>query len=80
MNKKSLYQTIVDAKIPYCHHESDLYIPANDQTRAILKEFSLDNSNKSRFINQIEGGAWYDIPFAYEPFWQKVQKRVDASK
>lgn len=25
------------------------------------------------FISQIDKTLWYDIPFAYDPFWEKVE-------
>lgn len=70
MNTPTLYRAILDAGIKFASHETDLYIPATDQTRAILKQFPLQDSIKEPFTNQVEGGTWFDIPFAYLPAWE----------
>lgn len=66
----TLYDAIKAAGVKFASHETDLYIPATEQTRAILKQFPLQDMIKTVFINQVEGGLWYDIPFAYIPAWQ----------
>ena len=71
----SLWEAVKAAGIPHASHETDLYIPANPQTRAILKDFPLEYKNKRIFKNQVEGGLWYDIPFAYLPAWEEKMKR-----
>ena len=71
------------------HHESDLYIPVTPETQALVArykskcnvtkfmEMTLPDkrpcicghvSNKRTPIRQ-----WFDIPFAYQPFWDKVE-------
>ena len=75
---KSLFETIKEAGIPFDSHESDLYLPATPQVREILNRFPLQKGNATSFINQVEGGQWLDIPFAYLPFWEAKQKRGEA--
>jgi len=68
----TLYQLIKAAGIACAAHESDLYIPDNEATRAILSGFPLQQKNASRFTNEAEphkGERWIDVPFAYDPFW-----------
>lgn len=70
---KTLFQSIREAGIPYSSHESDLYIPATPEARAILARFPLNQANATSFTNQAEphrGQRWLDIPFAFDPFWQ----------
>lgn len=67
----SIYEEVVAAGIPHHNHETDLYIPVNDQTRELLSRYPLNKGNATTFINQVEGGAWYDVPFAYLPAWEK---------
>jgi len=31
----------------------------------------------TRFTNNIDGKPWYDVPFAYMPFWDRVSAIVD---
>ena len=66
----TLYQEIVAAGIPIGCHESDLYFPVTEQSREILARYPLQKGNATTFINQVEGGRWYDIPFAYDPWWE----------
>ena len=65
----TLFDEIKSAGIPFASHESDLYIPITHQTRAIIERYQFKN-NVSTFTNQVEGGQWYDVPFAYTPFWE----------
>lgn len=70
----SLFHYVLTAGIPYASHETDLYIPANDRTRKILAEFPTCDANKTTFENQVEGGTWFDVPFAYLPAWWAKSK------
>lgn len=65
----SIYKEIVARSIPHANHASDLYIPVTEETRALLKQF--DITTATTFINQVEGGLWFDVPFAYLPWWKE---------
>lgn len=67
----TLYQDLVENGIEIGHRESDLYFPLSEQTIEILKRHPLQNRIAERFINQIDGTLWFDIPFAYIPFWER---------
>jgi hypothetical protein len=71
--KPTLFEAIKNAGIPYSNHESDLYVPANEQTKAILIQYPLEYGNRQAFTNCVEGGIWWDIPFAYQPFWDRLE-------
>jgi len=49
-------------------HESDLYALKTPESEAIIKAWDYPHS-VSTFISQIDGGVWYDIPFAFKPWW-----------
>lgn len=76
----TLFETVKNANIPeedIDHHESDLYLRITAATRQIMRKFLADNNNPpqspltwSTFKDQ-QGVAWYEIPFAYIPFWEK---------
>jgi hypothetical protein len=68
-HQPSLFDDIIAAGIQHNNHYSDLYIPDNKQTRAILERHPDQKNVSAAFINQVEGGLWIDIPFAYDPFW-----------
>jgi hypothetical protein len=70
---KTLYQRLVESGIQVSSHESDLYFPATPESKAILEEFPLQKGNATSFTNQAHpniGERWYDVPFAYDPFWE----------
>ena len=71
-----LYDEIKTAGIPTDNHESDLYFPITEQSTEILARYPLEKSNASRFINQVAGGWWYDVPFAFIPFWTARQGKA----
>jgi len=76
MNDKSIYQKMVELGVPISHHFSDLYVPMTVETMRIIDEYEF-KTNVRTFTNQVVGGTWYDIPFAYEPYWtEKGAKTV----
>jgi len=66
--EKSIYQKMVDAGVEINGHYSDLYVPVNDVTKEIVKSYKFRKS-ASIFIDQVSGELSYDIPFAYDPYW-----------
>lgn len=52
-------------------HESDFYVEATPEARAILKTFPLHAKNAKPFRDNVSGKTWLDIPFAYSPYWDK---------
>lgn len=68
----SLYKDVVRAGIPIDHHESDLYVLDTPQARSLIAKHGLRGKS---FKSQIDGLRWLDVPFMYEPFWEKKQRR-----
>lgn len=59
------------------HHSfgSDLYLRVNDISKKLVEEYEFKQNVKT-FKDNIDHVLWYDIPFAYDPFWKdKEQKR-----
>ncbi len=56
------------------HHESDLYVRDSPVVRTVIRQFGMNSSN----FTSSDGSKWIDVPFAYEPFWDK--KRRDAKR
>ncbi len=75
---KTLFDAIKSAGIDFNSHETDLYIPVTEETRAILAQFPLNKGNATIFRNQIDGKMWFDVPFAYVPAWEAKQKRATS--
>lgn len=65
---KSLYQELRAAGIPTDHHESDLYVLDTPAARALIGKHGKKGSS---FTSQIDGKRWLDVPFTYDPFWEK---------
>ncbi len=67
-----VYDAVVRLAIPHANHESDLYLPNTRQVQAILRAHGvrINGHTASYFRNQVDGGIWIDLPFAYLPYWQ----------
>lgn len=74
MNER-IFDKIVRLNIPYDHHEADLYISVTEQTQDILSRYEWQ-CNVTTFKNQIDGKPWFDIPFAYLPYWKRAEGEV----
>ena len=72
----SLYGDLTAAGVEVDHHHSDLYFPANPQTCEILARHPQQKTIARQFTNQGEGtpGTWFDVPFAYDPWWKEARE------
>jgi len=73
----SIYEQMKAAGVAIDNHATDLYVPVNNTTTAILKGYKY-RSNVVTFVSQIDGALWYDIPFAYDPEWAAREKTCEA--
>lgn len=71
----SLYEQCEQLGIETGHHESDLYIPVTEASMALIKAYKF-RSNVTTFTSPIDNKRWYDVPFAYMPFWEKAARRA----
>ncbi|HMG11726.1 MAG TPA: hypothetical protein VK571_00990 [Gemmatimonadaceae bacterium] len=76
INSTDLYAQLLAADVPIDHHESDLYVKVTDVSRPIVRTYEFYSSNVTVFTSRIDGAQWYDIPFAYWPFWERVARVV----
>lgn len=54
------------------HHDSDLYVKMTPETSAIINRSGLIRGHGyTVFTDQITGTLWYDIAFAYSPYWEE---------
>lgn len=56
------------------HWNSDLYLRVNEVSKQLVNEYRFKNL-VSTFIDQIDGVLWYDIPFAFLPYYSNHQPR-----
>ena len=64
------YGKVVELGIEHDHHESDLYVPINAQTKTLMNDYEY-GMLVTTFKDQITGNLWYDIPCAYTPWWEE---------
>ena len=71
--KKSLtlYQVLKSMNVNIDNHYSDLYAPATNEVLKVLDSFGVSYST---FKNNINGEAWVDVPFQYDPYWENKNK------
>ncbi len=70
MTATTIYQQLRAAGVQLDSHESDLYArvtPASDRIVAGYEH----RDNVRRFFGD-DGAVWYDIPFAFDPFWERA--------
>lgn len=72
-----IYEELKKAGVPTGHNESDLHAKVTPESAAIVAGYE-HMAMVSRFTSQIDGEPWYDIPFAYQPFWD-AKARSEAS-
>jgi len=76
---KSLYRRMKDAQLIVGSHESDLYVLDTSDARAIIEDFPDSKKNASGFTSETGEGRCIDLPFTYEPFWDKIVERQAVS-
>jgi hypothetical protein len=65
----SIYTELKEVGVPTDNHSSDLYAKKCPISDAILAEHG--KANVRSFISALDGEEWYEIPFQFDPFWEK---------
>jgi len=63
----SLYTDLIAAGVPVDNHESDLYCLASDEARRLIVAHNMRGTS---FLSAFDGRVWFDVPFAYDPWWE----------
>jgi len=66
----SIYEQLKAANIPIDHHESDLYAKVTPESQKIIDAYEFKDNVKRFVCDDIKREIWFDIPFAFDPFWQ----------
>jgi len=66
-----IYPLLKEAGATMDNHESDLYVLLDEKSSPIIEAYNPIGASK--FISQIDGKMWMDIPFAYLPYWEAKQ-------
>lgn len=71
----SLYQQLKAAGVPLSNHESDLYVKDTPEAVVILVANGKTPGafGCERFRSRIDEAYWFDVPFMYDPYWEKRQ-------
>lgn len=75
MTSTEIYERAVTQGLERDHHESDLYLKVTTDSQALVRQYKF-RANVTTFVSQIDRCLWYDIPFAYQPFWNRAAKRA----
>lgn len=62
------------------HHESDLYLRKTPAAVALVESWITKTgfkSSVSTFRSQIKGDLWFDVAFAYDPYWIERARRSE---
>lgn len=79
---KNLYEECVKAGVKIESHYSDLYIPVNEITRKLVADHTSNGGAQPQIFksNIAPHDLWYDIPFAYLPYWQEISRKTRVKK
>lgn len=72
----SLYTDLVAAGQEVSNWQSDLYVVATEKSLEIIREHK---ASKSAFKSQVDGRLMYEVPFAFDPFWNSRQPKAKAT-
>ena len=67
----TLFQELTAAGCEIDNHESDLFVKDSPVSRSIIRRHSDSEDKRVLFRSTLDNEMWWDIPFAYDPFWQK---------
>jgi hypothetical protein len=71
----TLFQELTAAGCEIGSHESDLHVKCCEKALTIIVDHVLLPGSTlqmpNQFVSNTDNSLWWDIPFAYDPFWQK---------
>lgn len=75
----TIYERLLRAGVELDHHESDLYAKKTPESDRIVQSYRY-KSNVTVFRSTFDGSPWYDIPFAYTPWWDKAVSSLSGGR
>lgn len=69
----SIYEAMKNAGVKIENHCSDMYVPKNAITDKIVSDYGASICARV-FLDNIDHELWYDIAFAYEPYWKECER------
>ena len=71
----TIYEKLKTANVPMDNHESDLYAKVTPESTELLRTYQFKGQVHT-FKSQIDNALWFDIPFAYQPYWENKRREV----
>ena len=78
MTARELFEAVKAQGIAYDNHESDLYVEATPEARALVAQYEC-RGNVTGFRHQVTGRPWLDVPFAFSPWWDARREKAEAA-
>lgn len=75
---KNLYEEILKVTTPNerDHHVSDLYVKCTPAVANLIYRYKYSSAVTTfRDATDPRRHLWYDIPFAYLPYWEEIERR-----
>lgn len=70
---KDIYTEVKKLNVKTDSHSSDLYVEKTAETEKLIADYEF-KQNVRTFKSDVDGSIWYDIPFAYSPYWENRMK------
>jgi hypothetical protein len=71
----NIYEAMTAAGVVCSSHYSDLHVPVNAITSEIIGRYEF-RALVTTFRNQVDHAQYYDIPFAFQPYWDQKGGRL----
>ena len=75
----TIYEKLKEANVKLDHHESDLYAEVTDASSDIVSNYKYKDT-VTFFTNDIDNKLWYEIPFAYDLWWNIRLARLTGNR
>ncbi len=66
----TLYDACVAAGLAIDSHESDMYLLDTPKAVSLIVTYRGVRHGAKRFRSAVDGKMWWDVPFAFAPFWR----------
>jgi hypothetical protein len=75
-----VYQECVNLGLEIDHWQSDLYVAKTKESIELMERLKKTNPKEVMNLTQFKGTDkryWYEIPFAYQPYWNQKGLRMN---
>jgi hypothetical protein len=76
----SLYEEMQAAGLVVGNRYSDLHVKDTPEAWAIFEKYADRHARPQRFVSLLGEGPCLDIPFAYIPYWDEVNEKIERRR